>query len=324
MNINPSLCCYYSTYVLEKHMSNSFKTIECIVVKWFSKLWGEHMQGWLTNTHYDATMQIIQIVCNACKACKARFVFICSDEIEEEYKCFVSLLNIKIVIIPTDQYGEIDYNIMSIMISLYCNSKMFIFLNIGSNKGAIDDVDKVYEILKSLKLNREQYFIHCEAPMFGMMLGLSTYFINRPFINSISCAPHMFLGINVPCGIACICYETCETCNIFRTPLNGHIPLAIWERIMEKNIDVLSEEARQCLLNTKLCCEMLKIVHIPHYNSTNSNIIVLHLKDEYISLAKKWRLCKISDDNYKITIMQHVNIDVIDRLYADIMSLNIL
>ena len=113
MDINPSLCCYYSTYVLEKHMSSSFKTIECIVVKWFSKLWGEHMHGWLTNTHYDATMQIIQIVykaCLVCNACNTRLVFICSDEIDEEYKSFVSLLNIKIVIIPTDQYGEIGYN----------------------------------------------------------------------------------------------------------------------------------------------------------------------------------------------------------------------
>jgi len=41
---------------------------------------------------------------------------------------------------------------MSIMISLYCNSKMLIFLNIGSNRGAIDDVDKVYEILQSLNI----------------------------------------------------------------------------------------------------------------------------------------------------------------------------
>ena len=79
-------------------------------------------------------------------------------------------------------------------------------VNIGTTvKGAVDDLDRILRILKSLGFTRDRFHIHCDGALFAMMMPFIDYAPEISFekpIDSIAVSGHKMLGCPMPCGIA--------------------------------------------------------------------------------------------------------------------------
>jgi histidine decarboxylase len=73
------------------------------------------------------------------------------------------------LVTDSQENGEIDYAHFEQLVCTNCEVPTIINLNIGTTvKGAIDNLDKVLEILE--RNNIKNYYIHCDGALSGMML----------------------------------------------------------------------------------------------------------------------------------------------------------
>lgn len=108
--------------------------------------------------------------------------------------------------IPTLPMGEIDYDALAAEISKNKDRPVIINVNIGTTvKGAVDNLDRILRILKTLGIPRERYHIHCDGALFAMMMPFVDWAPEVSFrkpIDSIAVSGHKMLGCPMPCGIA--------------------------------------------------------------------------------------------------------------------------
>jgi hypothetical protein len=71
-------------------------------------------------------------------------------------------------------------------------------------QGAVDDLDRVLDILKATGYTQDRFYIHCDGALFGMMMPFlkqAPMVTFRKPIGSVSVSGHKFLGAPVPCGV---------------------------------------------------------------------------------------------------------------------------
>lgn len=113
------------------------------------------------------------------------------------------LYRIEHVVVNSQINGEMNYEHFEEMIQKNHSKPAIINLNIGTTmKGAIDNLDIVIDILK--RNNIQDYYIHCDGALSGMMLP---FLADAPAVNfskpigSVSISGHKFIGSPLPCGI---------------------------------------------------------------------------------------------------------------------------
>ena len=104
--------------------------------------------------------------------------------------------------IKTLATGEIDYNHLQKKIEENIDKPIIININIGTTvKGAVDNLDRVLRILKSMQIPRERFYIHCDGALFALMLPFVQYAPQINFdkpIDSIAVSGHKMLGCPMP------------------------------------------------------------------------------------------------------------------------------
>ena len=114
----------------------------------------------------------------------------------------------KIIKVKTNIQGEIDINHFENVLKMR-NKKdklIFCFCSGTVSKGAYDNVEKLLEIISELGFQKENYYVHLDAALGGM---ITPYLTDRklildfriPKIDSISISFHKRLGIPVPGSI---------------------------------------------------------------------------------------------------------------------------
>ncbi len=203
-------------------------------------------------------------------------------------------------------------------------------LTIGTTfDGAIDDVDKVLSILK--ETSHENFYIHCDAALFGgflPFLGIEHELnFNKP-INSISLSAHKFFGIPFPSGVFlskekphgsfvdCIEYIDSDDTTISGSR-NGQLAVFLWALINNKGIIGFKKEAIECIENAKYLEKMLMDIHYNPKLNINSNIVTFDKPSK--NIINKWQLAT-KNDRAHIVVMQHVNKKIIDLLISDIIT----
>lgn len=69
--------------------------------------------------------------------------------------------------------GEIDYKQFEDLLQKNLPRPAIVNVNVGTTvKGAVDDLDKILEALKVTGYAEDQFFIHCDGALFGLMVGL--------------------------------------------------------------------------------------------------------------------------------------------------------
>jgi len=172
--------------------------------------------------------------------------------------------------IPTLPMGEIDYDALASEIAKNKDRPVIINVNIGTTvKGAVDNLDRILRILKTLDIPRERYHIHCDGALFAMMMPFVDWAPEVSFrkpIDSIAVSGHKMLGCPMPCGIALTRKEhvkkveqRIDYLNSVDTTImgsrNGQAALYLWYSLRKKGIagikrDVVWVKKNDCLF----CC----------------------------------------------------------------------
>ena len=114
----------------------------------------------------------------------------------------VKLLRIKSQVVESLPNGEIDYDDLMKKIADDKEAHPIIFANIGTTvRGAIDDIAEIQKRLKAAGIKREDYYLHADAALSGMILP----FVDdaQPFTfadgnDSIGVSGHKMIGSPIP------------------------------------------------------------------------------------------------------------------------------
>lgn len=72
--------------------------------------------------------------------------------------------------------GEIDYEHFRTRLQANKDKPAIVNVNIGTTvKGAVDDLDRVLEILDEEGFDEDRFYIHCDGALFGLMVSLQQH-----------------------------------------------------------------------------------------------------------------------------------------------------
>lgn len=238
------------------------------------------------------------------------------------------LFRISHVVVNSQPTGEMDYEHFEEMIRKNRDRPAIINLNIGTTmKGAIDNLDVVLDILE--RNNIQDYYIHCDGALSGMMLP---FLADAPSVNftkpigSISISGHKFLGSPLPCGVVLtrkafvnkvetsIEYIGSKDTTILGSR-NGHAPLFFWYALKTKGHEGLAKEVDLCLQNAQYLFNQLRLLNCPCMLNNFSNTVVFQKPP--VDLVKKWQLATQGDWAH-IVVMQNIDKHKIDTFIADL------
>ena len=183
-----------------------------------------------------------------------------------------------------------------------------ISLNIGTTMtGAIDSVTRVLDILKKLNYTDDEFYIHCDGALTGLMFPFMDIPANqrpdfqRP-IASISCSGHKFLGCPMPAGIVVVRGKYTENVHEHIPYLNskvmpsmgsrnGHSPVFLWFELQRKGIQGLTDDVQCCLDNATYLCQLLMQRKISVFKNPFSNTVVFERPRSMVFIKKYHLAC---------------------------------
>ncbi|WP_375513370.1 histidine decarboxylase [uncultured Nostoc sp.] len=225
--------------------------------------------------------------------------------------------------------GEMNYDHFEQLLSENRSYPAIINLNIGTTvKGAIDNLDKVIEILERNQI--KDYYIHCDAALSGLILpfldGAPQVNFQKP-IDSIAISAK-FIGSPLPCGVVLTKKKWVEkvetaieyigsTDTTILGSRNGHTPLILWYAIQTRGYDGLAREANTCIDNAQYLFQQLQIREYPCMLNKFSNTVVFQKPSQ--RLIKKWQLA-VLENLAHIIVMQNINRNKIDIFINELLQ----
>lgn len=245
---------------------------------------------------------------------------------------YAKMLRLPHKTIKSQTNGEIDYHNFEKNIVKLSNKPLIINLNIGTTmSGAIDSIDNIWQILKKHKI--QNYYIHCDAALFGAMIPF--IHIKNPVnftqnIGSLSISGHKFLGTPTPCGVVLTRNEYVAKVNSIpgytgsedTTILgsrSGHAPIFLWYAIKSRNKATIKKTVNDCIqlaeyLNSRL--DELKLTPILNHDS---NIVMFDKPSD--SIVAKWKLA-VEKNKAHVVVMPHVSKEMLDQFINDLNKSN--
>lgn len=239
--------------------------------------------------------------------------------------------------IASQDNGEIDYTALSTTLhALKTQNKRVIFVaNIGTTiKGAIDDVNQIFQLLKETGYTQKDSFVHLDGALAGMMIPFMTHpdtcpisFKQHP-IGSISVSGHKFLGSPVPCGIVItrkdhihalasnISYIASRDATILGSR-NGHAPVFLWYALVTKGQDGLKRDVESCLENATYLKHLLVESGVKHVMLNEMSSTVVFTKPKSQEFIKKWQLA-CDGDICHVVVMPNIQKEKIDEFVAEL------
>ncbi|HAG81973.1 MAG TPA: histidine decarboxylase [Cyanobacteria bacterium UBA12227] len=237
------------------------------------------------------------------------------------------LFRIPSVVVRSQKNGEIDYEHLAEMLQKNCHLPAIINLNIGTTmKGAIDDLDRVVDTLE--KNHIQNYYIHCDAALFGMMLPFLADSPQIDFtkpIGSVAISGHKFIGTPIPCGIVLsrnylikkietnIEYIASKDTTILGSR-NGQAPIFLWYALRTRGYQGFAQEVKVCLQNAQYLFEQLKSIGCSCLLNPFSNTVLFQRPPE--PLVEKWQLSTMENWAH-IVVMQNITQETIDTFVND-------
>jgi len=233
--------------------------------------------------------------------------------------------------IPTLPMGEIDYEQLARRLEQNRDKPAIINVNIGTTvKGAVDNLDRILDILQTLNFPEDQYHIHCDGALFALMMPFveagSELSFEKP-IDSIAVSGHKMLGCPMPCGIALCRKEHVEKVeqhidylNSVDTTImgsrNGQAALYMWYSLRKKGLDGIERDVRHCMDTAKYLRDKLTEAGISCRLNDLSSTVVLErpMDDKFI---KRWQLA-CEEDIAHVVVMPNVTINKIDKFVEEL------
>jgi histidine decarboxylase len=159
--------------------------------------------------------------------------------------------------IPTLPMGEINYDLLERELDQNRDYPAILNVNIGTTvKGAVDNLDRILDILTNLNIPRDRYHIHCDGALFALMMPFlddaPEISFQKP-IDSIAVSGHKMLGCPMPCGVTLSRKEHVKKVeqhidylNSVDTTImgsrNGQAALFMWYSLRKKGVDGIKRD----------------------------------------------------------------------------------
>ena len=237
------------------------------------------------------------------------------------------VLNIRNVMIRSQENGEIDYDDLRESIRINRDAPPLIVANIGTTmKGAVDDLDRIRGIMEELSIPR--YYIHADAALSGMILP----FVDdpQPFgfdsgVDSIAISGHKMIGSPLPCGVVITKREytaqigrAIEYVGVMDTTLlgsrNAFTPMIIWYSLTKNGTKGFRDMVARMLDTAEYAVRQFNANGIPAWRGKNSVTVVFSRPSPYALF--QWQLAPLEDIAHLIA-MPHVTRDMVDQVIAD-------
>ncbi len=229
--------------------------------------------------------------------------------------------------IPVLPNGEMNYVDLEKALIANRTKPAIIIANIGTTMtGAIDDVRLIKESLKLAGI--EQFYIHCDAALHGMMLPFtdSPKKFKLSDVHSLAISGHKFIGSPIPCGIflthqaiidtqkSYVEYIDIHDCTITGSR-NAFTPLALWYSINKQGISGLSQKVQHCLDLSADMVNFLQGFSIKAWSNPHSPIVIFPKPS--LSVVKKWQLACYEGISH-IVVMPHVNKELLKQFSMEL------
>ncbi len=237
------------------------------------------------------------------------------------------ILNIRNIMIRSQENGEIDYDDLRESIRINRDAPALIIANIGTTmKGAVDNLDRIRGIIDDLALTR--YYIHADEALSGMILP----FVDdpQPFgfdsgIDSAAVSGHKMFGSPVPCGVVVTKREhtaqigrAIEYVGALDTTLLGSrsaiAPVILWCSLTKHGNDGFRKVVANMLDTAEYAVQQFNANGIPAWRGKNSPTVIIPRPSPYVLFL--WQLAPLGDFAHLIT-MPHVTRKMIDDIVAD-------
>ncbi|KAJ1425003.1 Pyridoxal-phosphate binding site [Sesbania bispinosa] len=135
-------------------------------------------------------------------------------------------------------------------------------------KGGVDDLDLVIQTLEKCGFPQDQFYIHCDGALFGIMLPFlkqAPMITFKKSIGSITLSGHKFLGCPIPCGIVItrLKYINALSRDIeiiasrdatITGSRSGHAPIFLWYALKKKGLIGLKNEVESSMQRKYYTC----------------------------------------------------------------------
>jgi histidine decarboxylase len=240
----------------------------------------------------------------------------------------VHVLNMKHIVVRSQENGEMDYDDFADMLRLNRDKPVIVLANIGTTmKGAVDDLVNIREALHDNAIHHS--YIHCDAALFGMMLPFikdAPAFDFSVGADSIAVSGHKFIGMPMPSGAviakrhnvervkAAIEYIGASDTTIAGSR-NALSTLMLWRAIHSFGRRGFESRVKACLRMTDYALERLAGIGWRAWANRCSNTVVLERPPR--DIVRKWQLA-VKDDIAHIIVMPHVGKTQIDAFIEDL------
>lgn len=229
--------------------------------------------------------------------------------------------------IDTRPGGEIDYEKLEVALAenKRAGRPAIINVNIGTTvKGAVDNLDRILRILRTLGYTREEYYIHCDGALFAMMLPFLQWAPEVSFekpIDSIAVSGHKMLGCPMPCGVTLThashikkVEQHIDYLNSVDTTImgsrNGHAALHMWYSLRTKGVEGIKAEVQHCMDTAIYLRDKLKSAGILcRLNDLSCTVVMERPVDE--DFVRKWQLA-CEGDIAHVVVMPNVTPEKIE------------
>lgn len=232
------------------------RQFECAVIDFFARLWKiptDNYWGYVTTCGTEGNLHGILLA----RECHPDGILYTSKETHYSVFKAARYYRMNAKSIPTLPMGEIDYDVLTHELHKNIDRPAIINVNIGTTvKGAVDNLDRILRILKTLGIPRDRFHIHCDGALFAMMMPFVDFAPEISFekpIDSIAVSGHKMLGCPMPCGISLTKKEhvkkveqRIDYLNSVDTTImgsrNGQAALYLWYSLRKKGISGIKQD----------------------------------------------------------------------------------
>lgn len=240
----------------------------------------------------------------------------------------IQLLNLRSIVISTQENGEMDYEDLRQVIQLHRDQPVIILANIGTTMTeAKDDLSQIKGILKQLAV--KNHYIHCDAALAGTysaLLDLKPGFDFTCGTDSLAISGHKFIGSPIPCGLVLVkknykerIGKTIPYIGTVDTTItgsrNGHSPVFLWYAIKQLGIEGLKQRALECLDVAAYAVEQLNQIGIEAWRNPSALTVVF--PQPAVAICVKWQLATANGQSH-IICMPGITKEKIDKFILDL------
>ncbi|KXZ55245.1 hypothetical protein GPECTOR_3g385 [Gonium pectorale] len=311
---------------IESNYGVHSREFEVGVLNWFARLWEideDEYWGYITTCGTEGNLHGIYV---------GRENFpdgVLYASAESHYSVFKAarMYRMPAEKIPALETGEINYDDLKAALIANQGKPAVLNVNIGTTvKGAVDDLDRILEILKETGYTEDRFFIHCDGALFGMMMPFlsrdAPMVTFRKPIGSVSVSGHKFVGAPVPCGVVItrfkyvmalssdVEYLNSRDATIMGSR-NGHAPIYLWYTLTKKGYEGMRRDVERCMRNA----HMLESAGIRTMLNELSNTVVFERPKEE-AFVRKWQLACEADIAH-VVVMPNITVEKLEEFVSD-------